>query len=84
MFTMCILFSTLNTKAKGICKGASKQPRPKKLYRAGNAPPGSQTPGSATEDGRVHKDKYLDTSIKRLVNTEKSCHIEYSCEISKH
>ena len=25
MFTMCILFFTLTAKAKGVCKGASKQ-----------------------------------------------------------
>ena len=40
MFTMCILFSTLTTKAKGVCEGASKQSQGlKQLYCTGTAPP---------------------------------------------
>ena len=42
VFTICILFSTLTTKAKGMCKGASKQSPDLKII-----PPGSQIPGSA-------------------------------------
>ena len=34
MFTMCTLFSTLNTKAYGVCEGASKQSSELKNYTA--------------------------------------------------
>ena len=47
MFTMCILFSTLTTKAWGICKGASKQSPGLKTY----TPRPSKIPGSAARWG---------------------------------
>ena len=52
MFTMCILLSTLTTKGKGICKGASKLSPDLKNYTAlGTRTPGSKIPGSATGEG---------------------------------
>ena len=53
MFTICISFPTLITKAQGMCEGASKQSPDLKdymyRYRNGTAPPGSYISGSTTK-----------------------------------
>ena len=50
MFKVCISYSKLTTKTKGMCEGTSKQStNPKDSTALGLRPPVFEIPGSATE-----------------------------------
>ena len=50
MFTICILFSTLTPKAKGIVKVHQSNLQTSKIIPRRNHAPGSEIPGSATDN----------------------------------
>ena len=71
MFTICLLFSKLTTKRKGICEKETF-PRPQKFYRDGTAPPGFLIPGPAP-------DRYINTLI--LLLTRRGLYLYWSSSV---